>query len=115
MAKPTKRPAPAAARTKDALPARPRTALERVSTPILIRLHGMPRWLFPLLTAVLLVGGLLATNAVVAVVLLGLLMLLLLWLIALSWPLLTPVARLMRAAVVLSLAFVVVARAQGRM
>lgn len=116
MAKPTKRPAtPVTRRPKDAVSARPRTALERVSTPVLLRLHGMPRWLFPFVTGILLVGGLLVANPVAAVVFLSLLLLMLLWLIALSWPLLSPVARLMRGAVLLSLLMVIVARAQGRM
>ena len=115
MAKPTKRPAPAVPTRKDTVPARPRTALERLSAPVLLRLHGMPRWLFPFITGVLLVGGLMVNNAVLAVVFLGLLLLMLLWLVALSWPLLSPVARLMRGAVILSLGMVMVARAQGRM
>lgn len=116
MAKPTKRPAPPVTRRpKDAVPARPRTALERFSAPLLLRLHGMPRWLFPFVTGVLLVVGLMVANPVIAAVFLSLLLLMLLWLIALSWPLLTPIARLMRGAVLLSLLLVIVARAQGRM
>lgn len=114
MAKPTKRPAPARP-VRKADSARPRTAVERVSAPILLRLHGLPRWLFPLLTAVLLVGGLMVPNAAIAAVLLSLLALLLGWLIALSWPLLSPLARLMRLAVLVGLGFVIVNRLQGRM
>lgn len=116
MAKPTKRPAPPVQRRpKDAVPARPRTALERLSAPVLLRLHGMPRWLFPFVTGILLVVGLMVTNAFAAVFFLSLLLLMLLWLIALSWPLLSPIARLMRGAVLLSLLMVIVARGQGRM
>lgn len=100
---------------KDAVPARPRTALERLSAPVLLRLHGMPRWLFPFLTGILLVGGLMVTNLIIATIFLTLLMLMLLWLIALSWPLLSVVARLMRSAVLVSLLLVTIARAQGRM
>lgn len=82
---------------------------------MLLRLHGMPRWLFPFFTGMLLVAGLLVTNAVLAALALGLLLLLLLWLIALSWPLLTPIARLMRGAVLVGLLMVLVGRAQGRL
>lgn len=114
MAKPTRRPAPPA-RVRGADPARPRSAVERFSAPILLRLHGLPRWLFPLFTALLLLGGLMVGNAVLAAVLLSVLLLLLLWLIALSWPLLTPLARLMRLAVLVGLGFVIVNRLQGRM
>jgi len=114
MAKPTKRPAPPVAKRND-VPARPLTALQRLSAPVLLRLHGMPRWVFPLLTGVLLVAGLLVPNPIAAAVFLSLLLLLLLWLIALSWPLLTPVARLMRGVVLVGLVMVIVGRAQGRM
>lgn len=116
MAKPTKQPAtPVPRRPKDAVPARPRTRLEQWSAPVLLRLHGMPRWLFPFVTGILLVGGLMVANPVIAAIFLSLLLLMLLWLIALSWPLLSPVARLMRGAVLLSLLMVIIARAQGRM
>lgn len=114
MAKPTKRPAQPVPR-RDITPARPRTALERFSAPILLRLHGMPRWIFPLFTGLLLVGGLLIPDPVLATLFLSLLLLLLLWLIALSWPLLTPVARVMRAVVVGVLAMTIIARAKGQM
>lgn len=108
MAKPTKRPAPVPAS------ARPRSALERLSTPALLRLHAMPRWAFPAFTALLLVGGLLVPNSAVAAVLLGLLALSLAWLVALSWPRLNALARLMRVAVIGGLVFVIVNRVQGR-
>lgn len=91
------------------------SALHRYSAPILVRLHGLPRWLFPIVTAALLVGGLLVTIPAVAVVLLSLLALILLWLVALSWPILSPIARLMRLLVLGALVMVIVGRAQGRM
>jgi len=91
------------------------STLQRVSAPILIRLHGMPRWLFPIFTAALLVGGLLIGNAVIAATLLGLLSLILAWLVALSWPILTIVARLMRLLVLGALIFVTISRARGQM
>lgn len=91
------------------------SALQRYSAPLLVRLHGLPRWLFPIVTAALLVGGLLVTTPVLAVVLLSLLALILLWLVALSWPILSPIARLMRLLVLGALVMVIVGRAQGRM
>ncbi len=91
------------------------SALHRWSAPILLRLHGWPRWLFPVFTAVLLVGGLMASNTVVATLLLAMLSLILLWLIAISWPVLKPVPRLMRLLVLGALLVVTVQRAQGTM
>lgn len=91
------------------------SALQRYSAPLLLRMHGLPRWLFPVFTALLLVGGLLVPNAIAATVLLSLLGLILLWLVALSWPILRPIARLMRVLVLGALVMVIVGRAQGRM
>ena len=115
MAKPTKQPARKVARPRDTVAARPRSPLERMSAPVLLRLHGMPRWIVPFVTAVLLVGGLLTSNAILAAVLVGLLLLLLLWLVALSWPLLSVFARLLRGAVIVGLVMVIIGRIQGRM
>ncbi len=114
MAKPTKRPAPSRP-SRAAQAARPRSAVQRISAPVLLRLHGLPRWLFPVFTALLLLGGLMVPSAAIAAFLLCLLLLLLLWLVALSWPLLTPLARVMRLAVLVGLGFVIVNRIQGRM
>ncbi len=116
MAKPTKRPAPNSRRPQTArASARPQTSIQRWSAPVLLRLHGLPRWVFPLFTALLLVGGLIVSSPILAAVLLSLLTLLLLWLVALSWPLLSPLARFMRLAVLVGLVFVIVNRLQGRM
>ena len=112
MAKPTKRPAPA---LNTGVRVNKSSALQRYSAPILVRLHGLPRWLFPIFTAALLVGGLLVPNAVAATVLLSALALVLLWLIALSWPVLRPIPRIMRLLVLGALVMVIVGRAQGRM
>ena len=95
--------------------ARPRSTLERLSAPALLRLHAMPRWTFPAVTALLLLGGLLTTNAVMSAVLLGILLALLLWLISLSWSLLSWTARLMRILVLGALAMVIAGRLQGTM
>lgn len=115
MAKPTKHSAVPPQPKHNAVPARRQSALQRASAPALLRLHGLPRWIFPLFTGLLLVGGLLASSPVLAALLLGLLLLMLLWLVLLSWPLLTPLARIMRGVVLVGLLMVVINRAQGRM
>lgn len=112
MAKPTKRPAPVPP-TREA--ARRRSALERASAPILMRLHNSPRWAFPLFTGLLLFAGLVVPSPAASALFLGLLLLLLGWLVALSWSLLSWVARLMRLAVLGGLAMIVVSRLQGGM
>lgn len=114
MAKPTKRPAQPP-QPRKATPARPRTRIETWSTPALLRLHALPRWAFPLFTAALLVGGLLVPNGMLAAALLTVLLLLLAWLISLSWPLLRPLPRLMRLAVIGGLVMVIVGRARGQL
>lgn len=95
--------------------AAPSSMLQRLSTPILVRLHGLPRWLFPFLTALLLVGGLLIGNTIIATTLLALLTLILLWLVALSWPILATVARIMRLLVLAALLYVTISRARGQL
>lgn len=115
MAKPTKTPRP----NPRPKPTNPRaaqsSALQRLSAPVLLRLHGWPRWVFPIFTALLLVGGLLVPNAVLAAVLLTLLTLILAWLVALSWPVISPLARLIRILVLGALVMVVIGRARGQM
>lgn len=76
-------------------PAAARRALERASTPLLLRLERLPRWLVPLIMLALAVTGVFvrgpigfAALAVVAIFL-G-------WLALLSWPVLTPGARALR-------------------
>ena len=69
----------------------------------------------PLITGVLLVGGLMVPSPALAAGLLTLLLLMLLWLISLSWPVLAMPARLMRLGVIVALGLVIVQRAQGRM
>lgn len=93
-----------------------RQTLERVSYPILARLHSMPRWIIVIAPAVLLFLGLILSGPFAW---LGGLCLLLVWvfvawLTALSWPALTPGSRLFRLLVVLALAGVVVLKFMGR-
>lgn len=82
-----------------------RTALEKRSAPVLVVLSRQPRLLVPLLSLLLLIGGL-ALPLVPALVCLGLLALFLVWLTFLSWPVLVGQARAVRVATV---ALVVVA------
>ncbi|MEY3697060.1 MAG: hypothetical protein RJA41_710 [Actinomycetota bacterium] len=71
--------------------------LHQISAPILLFIHSLPRVVFPLVTAGILLGGLFATNSTIGGVLLLLLGAILGWLIALSWSLLTPTARVVRS------------------
>jgi hypothetical protein len=76
-------------------PSAARKALERASTPLLLRLQRLPPWLVPLIMLALALTGLFvhgpvgfAALAVVAIFL-G-------WLALLSWPVLKPAARTLR-------------------
>ena len=71
--------------------------LHKISAPILLFIHSLPRLVFPIFTAAILLGGLFATSSVLGGSLLLLLGLILAWLIALSWTLLTPIARIVRS------------------
>ena len=85
-----------------------RRTVERRSAPVLLWLSSRPRFVLPVLVAVLLIGGLAAPTAY-ALPLQLLLGLLLLWLSYLSWPALDGRARMLRAAM---LALIVVALVQ---
>ena len=85
-----------------------RRTVERRSAPVLLWLSSRPRFVLPVLVAVLLIGGLAAPTPY-ALPLLVALGLLLLWLSYLSWPALDGRARMLRAAM---LALVVVALVQ---
>lgn len=93
--------------------ARKSSWLQRVSTPILLKIHSWPRFVFPLLLASVLLGGLFSTTPLLSGVLLAIVALVLLWLVALSWPLLTGGQRLIRSLLVLALIFYTVARFNG--
>jgi hypothetical protein len=84
-----------AGRVGEPHPSAARQALERASTPLLLRLRRLPPWLVPLIMLALSLTGLLvqgpigfAALAVVAIFL-G-------WLALLSWPVLKPAARALR-------------------
>ena len=85
-----------------------RRTVERASAPVLLWLSSRPRFLLPLVVAVLLIGGLAAPSRY-GVPLLLVLGVLLVWLSYLSWPALDGRARLLRTAM---LALIAVAIAQ---
>jgi hypothetical protein len=72
-----------------------RGEVERFSAPVLLWLSSRPRFFVPVLSAVLLIGGL-AAPAGFGVPLLLLLVALVGWLSYLSWPVVTGVQRLLR-------------------
>lgn len=76
-----------------------RGVVERASAPLLVRLTSMPKLTLPVLSAVLLLGGLFAPPAV-GVPLLLLLVLVVGWLSYLSWPVVAGVQRLVRLATI---------------
>ena len=94
-----------------------RPALERFSAPLLIKLHAMPRWLVPILLAVFLFFGLIASGpwALLGAVFLGIDALFVAWLSALAWPVLTPGSRLARVVVVVVLVGLTILKATGNM
>ena len=71
--------------------------LHELSAPILLFIHSLPRVVFPLFTAAILLVGLFTTNSALGGSLLLLLGLILGWLVALSWSLLAPTARVVRS------------------
>ena len=76
-----------------------RARFEQQSAPVLRVLHGAPRWVIIILPAVLLFGGLVSTGpwAPLGALLLVLVAAYLAWLLALSWPAITPGPRFIRA------------------
>lgn len=72
-----------------------RGKVERSSAPLLLWLSARPRFVIPVLSAVLLIGGL-ASPPAVGVPLLVLLVLLVGWLSYLSWPVVEGFQRLVR-------------------
>jgi energy-coupling factor transporter transmembrane protein EcfT len=74
-------------------------AFERMSAPVLLRLHAAPRWLLAVALAAFLVVGLLVEGPIGAT-LLFVLALFLGWLAAIGWRLLSPGARAVRLLIV---------------
>jgi hypothetical protein len=83
--------------TPDATPAR--EALEHKSATSLLWLHQLPPWLFPVLTACLLIVGF-ALRGWAGAIVLFCLAAFLGWLAALSWPRLPAQGRLLRAVII---------------
>lgn len=99
---------PPAAQTSPA-----RARLEELSRGPLVRLHAMPRWTLPVLMGVLLLAGLLIPSPW-AGLLLVVLALFLAWLVALSWPRLTPGTRALRLLVIAVVVFGAYRKLTGR-
>ena len=76
-----------------------RGTVERASAPVLVWLHSKPKLLIPVLSALLLLGGLAAPVAV-GIPLLLLLLLLVSWLGYLSWPVVQGTQKVVRLATV---------------
>jgi hypothetical protein len=111
----TTAPRPAASRPPPA-PAAPvggiRGSLERASSPLLTRLTRAPRWLVGVVSAAVLLGGLVAPLPW-GPLLLGLVALFLGWLLLLAWPALDAGGRAIRAAVVVLALAATIGRAVG--
>ena len=86
-----------------------RQTVERRSAPVLLWLSSRPRFLLPLLVAVLLIGWL-AAPAAPGLAMLLVLGLLLVWLSYLSWPALDGRARMLRAAMLALIAVAILQR-----
>ena len=121
-----RRPATPSARTRAPRPTTPRRttpappapegikdSLERASSSLLVRLARAPRWLVGLVTAVVLLGGLVAPVPW-GPLLLGLVTLFLTWLLLLAWPALDAGGRAVRTVVVALTLAATIGRAFGR-
>lgn len=82
---------------------------QRRSRQALVRVAERPRWLLPVLAAVLLVTGL-ATSGAASALALTAVAALLAWLASHSWPVIDPQGRLLRVAAVVVLLAVAVSR-----
>lgn len=89
-----------------------RHRLERTSYPILLWLTQLPKWVLGVVTAGVLLGGLMAP-APWAPVLLGLVAAFVTWLLILAWPRLDATPRLLRCTVVAALIAIIVAQSVG--
>jgi hypothetical protein len=75
------------------------TRLQKASAPLLLKLSAMPRWLVPLMLGALLLLGFFLEGVLGALALLTV-GVFLAWLVLLSWPLLSPGSKAIRALVV---------------
>lgn len=97
-------------------PPRARRRLERVSTPLLIRLHTVPRWLLGVVLGLLLLAGLGFTGPLswLGGVCILLIVAFVAWLSALAWPVLTGGSRVARVIVVAAILGIGVLKFTGR-
>lgn len=86
-----------------------RRGVERRSGPLVVYLRSLPRWVPPTVVTVVLLAGLLLPGLAGAVALL-LVAAFLEWLLTLSWPVLSPVARAARVVALLLLLFLSAAK-----
>ena len=92
------------------------SAFQRASLPLLMFLTRMPRWATVVVLASLLVLGVIQTGplAWLGALILGVLALFFAWLLALSWPRISPGGRALRAIVVLALLMAAAFKLMGR-
>ncbi len=93
-------------------PTAARRTLEQRSARSLLFLHRLPRWLLPVIVGVLLLAGLAIPYPWAGIFLIAIAALFG-WLLALSWPAITPASRAFRTIVVLLVAAAGVARFFG--
>ena len=89
-----------------------RRTLEVKSAGPLLVLHRMPRWLIPVIMAVLMLLGLFIEAAWAGIFILAIAVFLA-WLLALSWPVILPSSRVFRVIVILVVATVGVMKLAG--
>jgi hypothetical protein len=88
--------------------------LAQWSAPILLFIHGLPRFVFPVFTLAILLAGLFIGDGRIGAIFLVVLGLILWWLLALSWRLLTPTAKAMRVILLGVVAAYALGRFTGR-
>ena len=93
-------------------PSPARARLNRVSAPLLIRMHALPRWVVPVVMGLLLAGGLFLSSWL-GTLLLAIVTAFITWLFALSWPVLTPGGRVARGLVAMALLGFTILKATG--
>ncbi|MEY4348654.1 MAG: hypothetical protein RIS43_1073 [Actinomycetota bacterium] len=90
------------------------TRLEKFSAPILLFIHGLPRFVFPVFTAALLLIGLFSANQILGGIFLLFVGIIIGWLVTLSWKLLPVGARFIRLALVIMIFGYAIGRLTGR-
>ena len=92
------------------------SAFQRASLPLLMFLTRVPRWLTVVVLAALLVLGVIQTGplAWLGALILTVIALFFAWLLALSWPRISPGGRALRAIVVLALLMAAAFKLMGR-